>query len=41
MACVADTLVAAPYATLGSIGVVAMMPNFHERLKREGIQVLE
>ena len=39
MACVADTLVTAPFATLGSIGVMAMIPNFHERLEREGIHV--
>lgn len=39
MACVADEIVSAPFATLGSIGVMTMIPNFHERLKREGIHV--
>ena len=39
MACVADNIVSAPFATLGSIGVFAMMPNVYERLKREGIEV--
>lgn len=33
MACVADKLVAAPFAVLGSIGVVAQIPNFHRLLK--------
>jgi serine protease SohB len=39
MACVADRLIASPFATLGSIGVVALAPNAYERLQREGIQV--
>lgn len=39
MACVADRIVASPFATLGSIGVIAMAPNVYERLKREGVQV--
>lgn len=39
MACVADSVISAPFATLGSIGVMTMVPNFHERLKREGIHV--
>lgn len=34
MACVADKLVAAPFAVLGSIGVVAQIPNFHRLLKK-------
>ena len=33
MACVADKLVAAPFAVLGSIGVVAQIPNVHRLLK--------
>ena len=37
MACVADRIVAAPFAVLGSIGVLAQLPNFHEMLKRHGI----
>src|SRR5690606_1935247 len=34
MACVADKIVAAPFAILGSIGVVAQLPNFHKVLKK-------
>lgn len=37
MACVADKLVAAPFAVLGSIGVVAQIPNFHRLLKELNI----
>lgn len=37
MACVADRIIAAPFAVLGSIGVLAQLPNFHELLKRHGI----
>ncbi len=33
MACVADKVVAAPFAVLGSIGVVAQIPNVHRLLK--------
>lgn len=37
MACVADRIVAAPFSILGSIGVVAQMPNFNRLLDRHGI----
>ncbi|KAL3930675.1 MAG: hypothetical protein SGPRY_001437 [Prymnesium sp.] len=37
MACVADRLVASPFAVLGSIGVITEQPNVYDRLKREGI----
>ena len=37
MACVADRIVAAPFAILGSIGVIAQLPNFHRLLDRYGI----
>lgn len=37
MACVADKLVAAPFAVVGSIGVVAQIPNFHRLLKKMDI----
>jgi serine protease SohB len=37
MACVADRLVAAPFAVVGSIGVVAQLPNFHRLLKKHDI----
>ncbi|CAK0905381.1 unnamed protein product, partial [Prorocentrum cordatum] len=38
MACVADRLVAAPFAVLGSIGVITDIPNVYDRLKNEGIE---
>lgn len=34
MACVADRVLAAPFAIVGSIGVVAQLPNFHRLLQR-------
>lgn len=37
MACVANKIVAAPFAVLGSIGVVAQLPNFHKLLKKNEI----
>ncbi len=37
MACVADRLVAAPFAIIGSIGVIAQLPNFHRFLDERGI----
>lgn len=37
MACVADRIVCAPFAILGSIGVVAQLPNFHRLLKKHAI----
>jgi serine protease SohB len=39
MACVGTTIVAAPFAVLGSIGVVAQIPNVHRLLKRHDIDV--
>lgn len=39
MACVADRIVAAPFAVLGSIGVVAQIPNIHRLLKKNDIDV--
>ena len=39
MACVADTIVAAPFAIVGSIGVVAQMPNFNRLLKKHDVDV--
>jgi len=38
MACVADEIVASPFAVLGSIGVISEQPNVYERLQREGIE---
>jgi len=37
MACVADRIVASPFAILGSIGVVAQLPNVHRLLKRNDV----
>ena len=37
MACVADRILAAPFAILGSIGVLAQIPNFHRMLDSHGI----
>lgn len=37
MACVADRILAAPFAVVGSIGVVAQLPNFHRLLRRNEI----
>ncbi|XKE47348.1 protease SohB [Halomonas organivorans] len=39
MACCADRLRVAPFAVLGSIGVVAQLPNLHRLLKRHDIDV--
>jgi len=38
MSCVADRIVASPFAVIGSIGVISEVPNVYERLKEEGIQ---
>lgn len=37
MACVADRILAAPFAIIGSIGVVAQLPNFNRWLKKNDI----
>ena len=37
MACVADKILAAPFAILGSIGVVAQIPNFNRLLKKHDV----
>ncbi|AAU37753.1 MULTISPECIES: protease SohB [Basfia] len=39
MACVADKIVAAPFAVIGSIGVVAQVPNIHRLLKKHDVDV--
>lgn len=39
MACVANQIVAAPFAIIGSIGVVAQIPNFHRWLNKNNIDV--
>ncbi|SPY32591.1 protease SohB [Pasteurella canis] len=39
MACVADKIVAAPFAIIGSVGVVAQIPNIHRFLKKHDVDV--
>ncbi|EER47877.1 putative periplasmic protease [Actinobacillus minor NM305] len=39
MACVADKIISAPFAVIGSIGVVAQVPNIHRLLKKHDIDV--
>jgi len=38
MSCVADKIIASPFAVIGSIGVISEVPNAYERLTKEGIQ---
>lgn len=37
MACVANEIIAAPFAIIGSIGVIAQLPNFHKLLEKNNI----
>ncbi|MGY8869287.1 MAG: protease SohB [Pseudomonadales bacterium] len=37
MACLADRLIAAPFALVGSIGVIAQVPNFNRVLKKHDV----
>lgn len=37
MACVADRIIAAPFAIVGSIGVIAQLPNFNRLLDDKGV----
>jgi len=39
MACVADTIIAAPFSIIGSIGVVAQIPNFNRVLKKNDVDL--
>jgi serine protease SohB len=39
MACVADKILAAPFAVIGSIGVIAQLPNFHRFLNKHNIDI--
>ena len=39
MACVADKILAAPFSMIGSIGVVAQLPNFNRLLKKHDVDV--
>lgn len=38
MSCVADHIIAAPFSLIGSIGVVAQLPNFNRLLKANNIE---
>jgi len=38
MACVTDRVVAAPFAYIGSVGVVAGVPNLSRVLERGGVE---
>ena len=38
MACIADKIVSAPFAIVGSIGVIAQLPNFNKVLKKYDIE---
>ncbi|MCW8327391.1 protease SohB [Photobacterium sp. SDRW27] len=38
MACVADHIISAPFAVVGSIGVIAQLPNFNKLLKKNDIE---
>lgn len=39
MACVGNTILAAPFAVIGSIGVVAQIPNFHRYLDKHNVDI--
>ncbi len=41
MACVADRILAAPFAVIGSIGVIAQVPNFNRVLKKHDVDYRE
>lgn len=37
MACIGNRIIAAPFAMVGSVGVVAQVPNFHRLLKKHDV----
>ena len=41
MACAADTILAAPFSIVGSIGVVAGVPNVHRLLEKGGVEYVQ
>jgi serine protease SohB len=41
MACVANRIIAAPFAIIGSVGVLAQLPNFNRLLKKHNIDFEE
>ncbi|TEW51555.1 protease SohB [Psychromonas algicola] len=38
MACVADKIIAAPFSIIGSVGVIAQIPNFNKLLKKHDVE---
>lgn len=38
MACIADKIISAPFAYIGSIGVIAQLPNFNKVLKKNDVE---
>ncbi len=41
MACLGNKILASPFAVVGSIGVVAQVPNLHQVLKKHGVEYKE
>lgn len=41
MACVADRVIAAPFAIIGSIGVISSVPNFNRVLRKNDVDYIE
>src|SRR5262249_8589736 len=41
MACTGNKVIAAPFAIVGSIGVLAQVPNFHKLLKKNNVDFEE
>lgn len=39
MACVADKIIAAPFSVVGSVGVLAQIPNFHKLLDKHSVEI--
>lgn len=39
MACVGHRIIAAPFSIIGSIGVIAQVPNFHKVLKKHDVEL--
>jgi serine protease SohB len=39
MACIAKQIIAAPFAIIGSIGVMAQLPNVHRLLKKHDVDI--
>ncbi len=38
MACVGDRIIASPFSIIGSIGVIAQIPNFHKVLRKHDVE---